>query len=53
MSGNCGSCKFYQRNICRRFPPTVIKPNKDSIEMSLWPTVDEIAWCGEWAAKEK
>lgn len=35
----CGSCRFWRRDRCRRFPPS-----KDGV----WPMTDAEDWCGEY-----
>lgn len=44
MKDTCDACKFYERDTCRRYPPTAV------IESSrpLWPATRHSDWCGEF-----
>jgi hypothetical protein len=46
---SCGTCRFYDHGLCRRFPPVPVEPNT---EVGGWwcvaPEVDRNDWCGEY-----
>ena len=43
----CATCRFFDADICRRYPPTV---NFDG-RPDLFPMPLSESWCGEWKAK--
>jgi hypothetical protein len=44
----CGACRFYEDQRCRRWPPKRAPGNM----LSQWPLVNPNDWCGEFAAKK-
>lgn len=58
MEQNCINCKFYEKHgklntgYCQRYPPTVVEaindPGDRSTTYSMFPTVQEDDWCGEY-----
>lgn len=50
----CKNCNFKSKwnDSCHRFPPTVVGKDYNSA-VSLFPTVKNADWCGEWQEKEE
>lgn len=47
----CGSCRYYENEACRRFPPARVYtgPASTDLNVTVWPVVrPTIDWCGEY-----
>ena len=62
MPANCQSCRFFGMNrqigktICMRFPPKValgVNPMGGHRTITVWPTVTENHYCGEYVYDPK
>ena len=42
----CGTCRFFDADLCRRYPPT------PAAFGAAWPAVHEADWCGEWHVRD-
>ncbi len=45
----CDTCKFLEKDVCKRYPPTVYHGSRDSIN----PPVYDSDWCGEWKPSKR
>ena len=46
----CETCRFYEAEKCRRFPPTVIATVDSGWTTAVCPNTLKEGWCGEWKA---
>lgn len=52
--GTCKGCAFLDAQQCHRFPPQIVvgeTEDGDEFPLSLYPTMDDDDWCGEFRGK--
>lgn len=58
LNQHCGNCRFYGEHECHRYAPRpkmfgeFNSPGTGEDEITVWPTLDEDDWCGEWEAEK-
>ena len=51
--GKCGSCRYYEDQACKRYPPDRVYTGPDhhggkGLDVTVWPIVrPTVDWCGE------